>query len=398
MPQPQNFVDLNAAFYNAFMQGLGFSNGDGFQIIQPAVPIPSGDQNDQTLWNYANMIPPFSTTHNTILSAGNQFLSDYQAVMSALLASPNNVAAVMGASCWAAYQKAISSGDVKPGNAAAFRKWALVNQACSAVANSGASALAAALLDPIFAAQQNVSPYLPAGTEAVDFAESYKMMVKDLAKAPSRKFDISESNWNWDLKSSWASSNQGAFFGLWGSSSSSSSTSQKFAAGGVSVKASFDHVLSLTMTPGVWYTSSVFGLAFNTKTGRPWDSTKPFNWNNTFASPNGNMQRFLATLIIISGMNVTVQSNAQFTEAEQTTIHNSSGGGLWPFYNSSSDSGATTNVGFNANGNMTVTFSSAAGVPVLVGCTVLSAAAYLGHETQASLQLANMVGAKIASA
>ena len=392
MATPSNFGDLQAGFYNAFAQALGFAPGDPFQLIQPSPPLAGGDGADQLLWSYFNAIPPASLTHNTVLSGGNQFLADYQGVMAALLAAPNDVQSVVGPTCWAAYQVALKNGDVKPG-AVNFRNWALVNGACSQVAVKGASAIQAAMLDPIFAAQMNVTPYKPAGTEDVDFLPGYTKMVQLLKIAPSRSIAmISISNWNTSTSKSWAQNSSSGFFGLWGGSSSTSSLSQKFASSGVTLQASFGNVLQFAATPGDWYSSSALGLAFNNPLAAPWDPTKPTNWNNTFDSPNGNMQRFCANLIIVNKMNVTVTSQAVYSEQDQTTINQNSGGGLWPFYSAGSSSGSSTNLAFDAQGSMVITITSQAGVPVVVGCTVLPVSQYLGHTMAESEILSARLG------
>ncbi|MBZ5714921.1 hypothetical protein [Nannocystis pusilla] len=381
---PTNFVDLQAAFYNAFSQALGFSPGDPFQVVQPSPPLVGGAQADQLLWNYFNAIPPYSLTQNTILSGGNQFLADYQGVMSALQGAPNNFQSTIGPSCYKAYSAAIKAGQVKAGDPLAFRNWALVNSQCSGVAVSGASALAAAMLDPIFAAQMHAMAYKPAGSQNVDFVPGYATMMRLLAAAPSRSIpQIGTSQWNWDVTSSWTSGSDDGFFGLWGGSSSSSSTSQKFASSGVTLSASFGNVLQFSATPGDWYSSAALGLAYNNQSGPPWVPDSPINWQNTFGS-NGNMQRFLSTLVIVQDMNVTVTSLATYSESEQQTIRSQSSAGLWPFYTQSSSSGSNTDVGFNSQGNMTVTITSQPGVAVVVGCIVLPAAQYLGHESERS--------------
>jgi len=382
MADPKNFVDLQAGFYNALTQGLGYSSKDRFQLIQPSPPLTGGDQADEMLWNYLNNLPIESLTGNTSPSPGNQFLSNYQGVMSALQAGPNNFKSTIGPQCFDAYQAALKENDVKPG-ATQFRNWALYNGTCSEVAVSGASALAAAMLDPVFAAQMNVTPYRPVGEEYVDFSPNYKTMVTLLKKAPSRSFEVSASNWQTDVSKTWTSGRNTGFFGLWGSSSSTSTISEKFASGGVSVIADFKNVLPFNATPGDWYTSSAFGLAFNNPNKAPWAPNNPINWEKTFGA-SGNLQRFASTLLIVNRMDITVQSQATFSEAERAEIKRNEGSGLWPFYSSSSSGGSSTSSTFDANGRMTVKITSADGVPVVIGCMVLPAAMYLGHEAIAS--------------
>ncbi len=378
---PSNFVDLQNAFYNALAQALGFSASDPFQVIQPSTPLATGPQADQLLWNYFNMIPPYSLTQNTILSGGNQFLADYQGVMSALQAQPNNFESTIGSSCFAAYQQAIQYGQVVPGDPMAFRNWALVNGTCSKVAVSGASALAAALLDPIFAAQMNVLAYKPAGKKGVDFVPGFSSLMEQLNNAPSRSAQVGTSQWNWDVSKTWASSSSSTFFGLWSGSSSSSDISQKFASNGVTLSAKFDNVLQFAATPGDWYSSAALGMAFNNPNEVPWTQGNPITWDTTFGS-NGNMQRFLNNLVVVQNMDVTVTSQASWSASEQQTILNNQQSGLWPFYSSNSNDGTSTDAGFNSSGNMTVRITSKQGVAVAIGCMVLPASVYLGHEQE----------------
>lgn len=386
MSNTKNFVDLQAGFYNALSQGLGYSPTDPFQLIQPSPPLTGGQEGDELLWNYLNAIPPASLTQNTTVSGGNQFLADYQAVMSALQAAPNNFQSTIGDACFNAYQKALAAGDVKPGPMN-FRNWALYNGTCSGVAVSGASALAAAMLDPIFAAQMNVLPYKPAGTESVTFAPGYKKMLALLQKAPSRFFSISAGDWNTDVSKTWTGGSDSGFFGLWGGSSSESTLSQKFASSAVSLSASFAHVLPFNATPGDWYSSSALGLAYNSPNAAPWNPANPINWDKTFG-PQGNMQRFAANLLIVDQMEVVVTSSASYSTLEQTEIQQNSSKGLWPFYTGSGGSSSSTSVSFDSSGEMQVKITSQPNAPIVIGCNVLTAAVYLGHEAAAAKVLA----------
>jgi hypothetical protein len=392
MATPSNFIDLQAGFYNALSQGLGYSPSDPFQIIQPSPPISSGQTANQELFDYLNAIPPASLTHNMSFSGGNQFLSDYQGVMSALKAAPNTFRATIGDTCFSAYQDALKRGDVQAGGNAPknFRDWALVQGACSTVAVSGASALAAAMLDPVFAAQLNVMNYRPAGSKPVDFTPNYERLVSLLNNAPSRSFTVQANSWNTDISRAWANEQYSAFFGLWKGSSSSSSLSQKFASSGVVLTANFSNVLPFYPTPGEWYSSSALGLAFHTPQGAPWDPEKPINWDKTFGH-DGNMQRFVGQLVIAGGMDIWVSSSASYTEIEQQQIQESSSWGIWPIYSGSSSGGSSTSVSFNASGNMAIRITSKANVPVIIGCTVLPADQYLGHEITVAHRIHSML-------
>ncbi|WP_175804346.1 hypothetical protein [Burkholderia cenocepacia] len=385
MANPKDFVDLQAGFYNALAQGLGYSNQDPFQVVQPSPPLVGGDDADDLLWAYLNNIPVASLTGNTQFSSGNHFLTNYQAVMSALQAAPNNFQSTIGPACWDRYQRALKDGDVKPGPVQ-FRNWALYSEPCSAVAVSGASALAAAMLDPIFAAQMNVLPYKPAGFDPVTFVPGYSRMLTLLKKAPSRSFSVATNSWQTDVSHTWTKGANSGFFGLWGGSSYTSTLSKKFASSGVSLEATFQNVLPFNATPGDWYSSAAFGLAFNSPGSAPWVPGNPINWEKTFGS-SGNMQRFASNLVIANKMDIKVTSEATYSESEQTEIRNNQRSGLWPFYVSGSSSGSSTESSFDASGKMTVRITSEMNVPVIIGCIVLSAGQYLGHEAQASKML-----------
>lgn len=97
------FELLQNGFYNQLMLGLGFQKGDPFQVVQPSPPIAGGKDADKLLWNYYNNIPPFSLTQNFIQSGGNQFFSDYTAMLSALTAGPNKFREKIGFRSIAAY-------------------------------------------------------------------------------------------------------------------------------------------------------------------------------------------------------------------------------------------------------------------------------------------------------
>lgn len=385
MATPKNFLDLQNGFYNALAQGLGYSNQDPFQVIQPSPPLV-GDPDDPTadalLWAYLNNIPVASLTQNTVFSGGNQFLSDYQGVMSALQAAPNKFKSTIGQTCFDRYVAARKRNEVGP-TPAEFRDWAMLCDPCSAVATSGASALARADLDPIFAAQNRVSAYKPAGDNPVDFMPGYQKMLALLKAAPSRAFSVSANSWQSDVTRTWTQGSNSGFFGLWGGSSSTSTLSEKFASSGVGLQASFANVLPFNATPGDWYSSAAFGIAFNNPNKKPWDPEADINWETTFGK-SGNMQRFATSLLIANRMEITVQSAAVYNEQEQQEIRNNSGAGMWPFYTQSSSGGSSTSVAFNTSGNMVVQITSKPDVPVIIGCIVLSAGQYLGHEAEVS--------------
>src|SRR5689334_11714627 len=123
------FLDLQNGWYNGFLQGMGL-NQNSFQIIQPAPPIASGTAANSTFWTYYNNIPPFSLTQQFQPSGGNQFYSDYRALMSALV--PSRVIDVqgdVGADVFKKWQKYVQGLTILPSMnqmPTLFRNWAMI--------------------------------------------------------------------------------------------------------------------------------------------------------------------------------------------------------------------------------------------------------------------------------
>jgi len=384
------FLDLQNGWYNGFIQAMG-QNQNAFQIIQPAPPIASGAAANQTLWSYFNNIPPLSLTQQFMASGGNQFYSNYRALMSALMPSRTvNVQQDIGADNFKEWQKYVLSLSTPPSMnqiPTLFRNWAMIF--APQVANIGSSDYASILLDPIATAQNELTLIytdingLP---KPFSWSLSYNDMVTQLNGSPSRQINFDSSTMNTNVSTSWTKGGNTGFFGLWGGSTTTTSISQQFASSNVKVTGSFDNVLVFSDTPGLWYNSSAMALAFANKTGNPWSSQSAINWDNTFGT-NGNMQRFAANLVIASGMSITVTSDASYSSLDQQTITSSGHAGFWPFYSSGSGSSSTNTITFNQQGQMSITTSSVRGVPIVLGANVLPVSQFVGHSAAMATSL-----------
>jgi len=380
------FPDLQNGLYNFMMEALGLTNASNLQLIQPAVPFPSPQTSNTTLWNWMNEIPPLALSQSG--SGGDQFFSDYEAVMSSLTPSVHiDFAGDIGAAAntaWNTYLGSLTTSPSVTQLPSMFFNWAFTHGFYS-VADKGSSDLSAMLLEPIYRAQLALLPYLTvtgvSKGKAPDWSLGYAELVSELASAPKKTLSTVNVQSNTNVNSSWAASGSSGGFFLWGggSSSSSSSISASFASQAVSVSVEFDHALTFVPVPGAWYDSAAFGLAYASQTGSPWNPAAPeLTWAKTFGS-SGNMQRFASSLIVVSGMKVVATSSHAFSSADQQTINNNSSGGFWPFYSSGSSSSVTTSHSFYSAGNMTITISSPSNVPTLIGMIVLPAAQYLGY-------------------
>ncbi|WP_193102597.1 hypothetical protein [Burkholderia sp. Z1] len=216
-------------------------------------------------------------------------------------------------------------------------------------------------LDPIAAAKDRLEDW---GQKPPAWSVGYARLMKQLAAATSVKFPFSSK----------AESNTG-FWGLWGGSDSISGPSAQFAAGDVSGQFEFKHVLQLSPTPSTWYVSSALSIAHSTTSGDPWNPKSTINWQSTFG-PQGNMQRFVAGLLVVSGMSVEYTSSAAFSKVDQQSIQANQAKGMWPYY--LSGSAISTHIHFNSANRMTVQISSDQNVPIVLAASVVSAAQFLG--------------------
>jgi hypothetical protein len=386
-----SFQDIQNGFYNALCDGLGLSR-DNFQILQPSPPLPKDA--DQELWDYFNNLPSYSLTGKSIPTPGAQFYSNYSGLISALKAPKNTFRQDIGEEAHTAWMNYIVTANPIPAPSQLpdiFFNWASIFY--PEVANVGASDLAALLLNPIGAANLALMPYQKTFTQPArlpDWRPGYATLMQQLANAPSQKFRLDTSSMDTNVSNTWSKGSNSGFFGLWGGSSSTSSQSQQFSSSSFSVDASFAHVLTFQATPGTWYTSSAMGLAYSKKSGDPWNPNSPTNWNNTFDPQGGNLARFMVSLIVVDQMQIVVESSAQFSKEDQTTIENNKSAGLWPFYTTSNTGGAHTSATFDDQGRMTIEITSKAGVPIVIGGNVLPVDQFVGHAVKSAQAMASL--------
>lgn len=385
---PPSFQDLQNGLYNFIQDMLGLTNANNLQLIQPGVSLPSGTTN-ATVWSFMNEIPLLSSSESGF--DGDQFFSDYEALMSALQPSVNiNLESDIGSAAYNAWQSYLGNLSTAPNptqQPSMFFNWAF-NHGFYSVAAKGSSDLSAMLLEPIYRAQLALQPYVAiqgvSPGKPPDWSLGYTDLVSQLAGGESKTGSISNLQSNSNISGSWAAGGSSGGFLLWGggSSSSNSSISANFASQAINFSGSIAHTLTFVPVPGVWYDSAALGLAYATQNGSPWNPTdSEVTWAKMFG-PSGDMQRFASGLIVVSGMNFQATSTYEFSATEQTTINQNSNLGLWPFYSSSSSSSITTTHSFNNSGQLTVTAGSPPNVPIVIGRTILPVSEYVGSEAQ----------------
>ncbi|NJK43518.1 MAG: hypothetical protein HC933_03940 [Pleurocapsa sp. SU_196_0] len=366
---------LQAQWYNAMVAGLRL-DPNTFQIVQPNVPL--GNMSD-SLWAYFNNLPPATLVNELNLSGGNQFYADYKAVV-AQLESQNSDAFQRDLGdaypAWMQYVKGLSPSPAAGDLAGVFRSWAMINY--PNLASVGANDLEAILNDPIFAAQMAVNNTSGFINGVPNFSKTIADLRSALQSATGASFSFDSETASSNVQQTWAEGAVGLLFDFFEGENATeySSLSQQAALSRVTVQASFKSLLQFAAAPGSWYVSSALGTAFATPDNTVWNHGTP-NWNSTFG-PQGNMLRFLTTLIVADGIDLTVTSQAVYNSDQQQTIKTETGIAIWPFFFGEASATVTTDVSFSSEGYMTAHISSPAGNPVVIGANVTPVKSFLG--------------------
>lgn len=220
-------------------------------------------------------------------------------------------------------------------------------------------------LDVVSLAQRNLREW---GDRPPAWNTTADKILKNLQRAPSHSFSFSSP----------AEIDHG-FWGLWTEASPDAGLEGRFAAGGVSSAPTFDyqHLLLVNPQPDDWYTSSAITLAYATKKGSPWNPQSDVTWESAFGK-NGTLQRVVASLVCVGGLNLRYQAQGPFGAADRATLQEQRDAGLWPSYLPAPV--AKTKVAFTKDGKLDVTIGTPANRPIVINAVVLPASRYFGGQ------------------
>jgi hypothetical protein len=372
MPAPDPMTDLQNRWYNGLVGGL-LADSSVAQLIQPS---PLLAQADPSLWFYQNLIPPASLTFNTSTVNSARFFDEYAAVIQALQLPQDQLEQDVGASVfqqWATHLNQIQPPPTADQLPDLFFDWALIN--APAVANIGRSDLNLALT--FSTARDALKDYVGPNSKPIDFVGGFQDVVSTLQQVGNTQFTFDSSEASDDVSQTWTHGANMSFGGLWTDNSSNSQLSLKFARSKVTVDALFRHTVWIS-TPGPWYSSFMLNLAFSMNSSPPWPQPGSPTWDEIFGA-HGSMQRLIGALLVADSLNVTVRSDAVYSDLDQQAIIENASHGLWPFFVPDEDSLANNVVRFDGAGTMRAEVTSAGGMPIVIGANVLGIPHYLGH-------------------
>lgn len=370
---------LDRQWYNTVVAGLGLE-ASTFQLLRPTSPL--GNKSD-SLWGYFNNIPPLSLTNNFANAGGNRFYDDYRGVIAQLeapgLAAFNNILGD-AEEAWYSYLEKITPEPDPKALPEIFIKWATVH-GHAGIAAKGASALASLANNAIYLAQLAVADQKGFINHVPTFSVTIEALKDAIQKAESRPILFDSHTAVADASNTWAKGRVSGIVNFFnaGGSGSFSEASAKAATSQTILKARFQHVMTLRADPGPWYSSAALNVAYSKSDNYTWRAGSP-DWEDTFG-PKGNMLRFTTSLIIVNGIDMTMESSATFSSAQQKEIEAHASAGFWPFFSAHVAGGFSTAAEFTSDGKMIVKSANPAGNPMVFGANVMPVGSFVKSQS-----------------
>lgn len=379
-PIQQAMDTLNAQWYNALITGCHLDS-ETFQLVQANMPL---GMTSEFLWNIFDAVPPLSVSNFFNPSQANDFSTDYGGVINNLVPQNSNKFQIdMGDyySQWVAYLK---TNPTMPtgGILQLFQNWSAMNMPPNQAQTCYTDWQQIAQGTIPIAVQMWLNA--GGGTGGVKaYNATVEQLKIDLQSAPSASAKLNSLTDSSDITNTWAKAQVGGFFDLFEGSGNAeySSLSIALANAGLSINASFDHLMQFTAAPLAktssdpilqqyqpWYNSEALKLAYGHKDNTVWQHGAP-TWDDTFGS-NGNMLRTCSSLIVVDGINIVTKSNVGFSSDQQQQFQAAVQAGFFPFFEASASGGWSHSATFDAEGNVTVTSSCPAGNPNILGAIV----------------------------
>jgi len=370
---PPPMVALQNRWYNALVGALPL-DPSMFQLVQPSGPMPV---TDQALWASLDVIPPASLTFNRSILGAAQFFTEYAPMVGQIQFPQTALEQEIGEQnyqAWSAYLATLSPPPSDNQLPLLFQNWAARN--APSVASGGVAFLSRLVL--LDAAQQALAPYQGPNAKPADFTGSYADLIQTLKASSGRNVSFDSTRASGDVRNTWTGGVDIGVDGLWAGSGSNSRLSRKFAASNVTVSAQFQAYTQWTAVPGPWFSSSLLNVAYSSQATPPWAANANPSWNDLFG-PDGSILRFIASLAVVDGSNVTVTSNALFGTTDQQTILDGAPLGFWPFYAPTLGGSVSNLVSFGSSRDMEIEIVTQPGNPLVIGANVLGIAQFLGH-------------------
>lgn len=369
---------LNAGWRNCVAKALGMDPAT-FQLAQGTLGLQTEDSSG--LFRMADAVPGNSVCHYYDPSSSSQFSSAYNMMLHALL--PSDSSGLRGElgpmyAKWIAYRTADNSDLTQ---LQLFEKWANKNLD-PGKAQSAISVYKLAQTDPLNLA---LDAYVDKAnrTEFVDDSNdpfslpTYSCTISNAKTAinTGSSASIEFHSSDMDTNSS-ATSVSGSVSGMYDIFSGSADGSYEeinhmAASSDFHIVGKIDKYATLVCDRGGWFTSNQYTRAYQGKDDNSiWDpNSNQGGWDAFFGS-KGSMARRVSQLLLVSGYDITVTSEASYSASQFEQIKASASVGIWPFFSASASATHTTTATQDANGRMVMNYKSNKGLISIFGATV----------------------------
>lgn len=376
----QAMENITAQWWNAVTRGLNIRGN--FQLVQGNISLGI---TSQAIWSLMDTIPPSSVVQFWTPGSYNSFSSNYGSVLSRIHSSASSSFQTTMADYfqpWMTYLQAHPpAAPINQTLPALFQSWAYANMP-PAQAQSALTALQGALIDPIGQAQQM---WIAAGgTSGIKaFNPSIETLDAAISTAPSGTVELNSQTESSDVTKTWANGAVEGFYDIFFGEANTSyeSTTVVVTNAGVDININFTHVVTIPIAPlemgtvvagpttyQAWYVPSALQTAYNNNNYQIWQPGSP-DWNSFFG-PSGSMLRGTAALVIVDGINVSLNSTASIAKEEQTDVRAAFAAGFFPFFGVEGQGGWHNDMHFNDSGQIVASASSPTGAPQVLGIIV----------------------------
>jgi len=388
---------LNEQWYNAVTTQLGLDQST-FQLVQGSMALGS---TSDAVFQIFDAIPPLSLTQQFNPSGFNSFSAAYAAVINNLVPQNNagSLQNVLGDQyiAWVNYRKnpsnlpnplptdAQGNPDVTAAQVAMFSRWAIANL------DAGTTKAGVTILQQTDAVSVAQAALLAAKGKYAYTSTIARVKAAILSgQAKTASFDSTQESS--DTSHAWAGGKASGGYGFFKFSASGNwdKFNQQVEENGVKVSAQFQNVATVPGQPlqvaqpldpdlskyVPWFNSAALNLAFRNSNNRVWQQASP-TWNDTFGT-SGNLQRLAVGLIVVDGIQTTVTVNYSLTTEDKQSVEGALKFGFFPFFTASGSGGWTHEITNSDTRSFTLTSSSPAGNPQILGVLVSPIDAVLG--------------------
>ena len=385
---------LTKQYYNAVVSGVGLSPMQ-LQLAQGSVSLGT---TSTKIWEMFDSLPPAALNSFFNPSQWNSFGSTYGAVINNLVPQDGGaMAQLLGDDYidWVNWCKDKNNRpnpvpmqpppndylvDTSKYKKMQFQEWCLDSGQSQQTIVAGIGLLSQ--VDFISAA---IVKWQAASEKKIfAYAATAQALKNAIDRGQAKTVDFNSTTQSSDTSSSWASGKVSGGYEFFSASASASwdKFSQDIQQQGVQLQVKYDKVATLMGSPLTnpntldvdlskylpWYDSKVIQTAYAQNNNNVWQRTAP-TWEDTFG-PNGNLKNLTVGLIVVDGITTTMTTTASVSQSDRESFKAQAKAGYWPFFKAEGEGGWSTDVTFDDSGSMSITSTSKAGNPNVLGVLV----------------------------